>query len=276
MPLVNCTAYRMLVSPNGAQMRQGDVVLIWGAAGGLGGFALQYVLNGGGYPVCVVSRAGEGAEVPRGGRRVGHRPRRAGLPLLGRGRARRTRRSTLRLGKAHPRADAAAATPTSSSSTPAATRSARASSSRGAAARSSPARRRPASCTSSTTATCGCSRRRSSARTSPTTREGWAANELVPRRAHAPDPQPKTYPLAEAGQAADDVHGNAHLGKVGVLCIAPSAGQGVLDASCASSTSARSRATASRGRARGGPRARGAGSPSARRRARWPTTRGRR
>ncbi len=65
MPLVNCTAYRMLVSPNGAQMRQGDVVLIWGASGGLGGFALQYVLNGGGYPVCVVSIAGEGAEVPR-------------------------------------------------------------------------------------------------------------------------------------------------------------------------------------------------------------------
>ena len=39
MPLVNCTAYRMLVSPHGAQMQQGDVVLIWGAAGGLGGFA---------------------------------------------------------------------------------------------------------------------------------------------------------------------------------------------------------------------------------------------
>ena len=36
-------------------MRQGDVVLIWGAGGGLGGFALQHVLAGGGYPVCVVS-----------------------------------------------------------------------------------------------------------------------------------------------------------------------------------------------------------------------------
>ena len=55
MPLVNCTAYRMLVSPNGANMQQGDVVLVWGAGGGLGGFALQYVLAGGGYPVCVVS-----------------------------------------------------------------------------------------------------------------------------------------------------------------------------------------------------------------------------
>ena len=55
MPLTNCTAYRMLVSPNGANMQQGDVVLIWGAGGGLGGYALQYVLAGGGYPVCVVS-----------------------------------------------------------------------------------------------------------------------------------------------------------------------------------------------------------------------------
>ena len=35
--------------------------------------------------------------------------------------------------------------------------------------------------------------------------------------------------MTEAGQAADDVHANAHLGKVGVLCMAPEAGQGVLD-----------------------------------------------
>ncbi|MDQ4095099.1 MAG: crotonyl-CoA carboxylase/reductase [Actinomycetota bacterium] len=53
--LVNSTSYRMLVSPNGATMKQGDVVLIWGATGGLGGFACQYVLNGGGIPVGVVS-----------------------------------------------------------------------------------------------------------------------------------------------------------------------------------------------------------------------------
>ena len=55
MPLVSCTSYRMLVSANSAHMKQGDNVLIWGAAGGLGGFAVQYVLNGGGYPVGVVS-----------------------------------------------------------------------------------------------------------------------------------------------------------------------------------------------------------------------------
>jgi crotonyl-CoA reductase len=53
--LVSSTAYRMLVSRNGANMKQGDVVLIWGATGGLGGFACQYVLNGGGIPVGVVS-----------------------------------------------------------------------------------------------------------------------------------------------------------------------------------------------------------------------------
>lgn len=53
--LCNSTSYRMLVSRNGAQMKQGDVVLIWGATGGIGAYAAQYVLNGGGIPVCVVS-----------------------------------------------------------------------------------------------------------------------------------------------------------------------------------------------------------------------------
>ncbi len=53
--LCNSTSYRMLVSRNGAAMKQGDVVLIWGASGGIGGYACQYVLNGGGIPVGVVS-----------------------------------------------------------------------------------------------------------------------------------------------------------------------------------------------------------------------------
>ena len=53
--LCNSTSYRMLVSRNGAQMKQGDVVLIWGATGGIGAYAVQYVLNGGGIPVGVVS-----------------------------------------------------------------------------------------------------------------------------------------------------------------------------------------------------------------------------
>jgi crotonyl-CoA reductase len=62
--LVMATSYRMLVGENAARMKQGDVVLIWGATGGLGGFATQFVLNGGGIPVCVVSSP-EKAEVLR-------------------------------------------------------------------------------------------------------------------------------------------------------------------------------------------------------------------
>ena len=62
--LCNSTSYRMLVSANGARMKQGDVVLIWGATGGIGAYATQYVLNGGGIPVCVVSNA-EKADILR-------------------------------------------------------------------------------------------------------------------------------------------------------------------------------------------------------------------
>jgi crotonyl-CoA reductase len=53
--LTNSTAYRMLVSHNSGAMKQGDVVLIWGGSGGLGGYAVQYCLNGGAIPVAVVS-----------------------------------------------------------------------------------------------------------------------------------------------------------------------------------------------------------------------------
>ncbi len=53
--LTNSTSYRMLVSPNGARMTQGQTVLIWGAGGGIGAYACQYVLNGGGTPIGVVS-----------------------------------------------------------------------------------------------------------------------------------------------------------------------------------------------------------------------------
>jgi crotonyl-CoA reductase len=53
--LCNSTAYRMLVSRNGAPVTQGDRVLVWGATGGLGSYAVQYVLNAGGIPIGVVS-----------------------------------------------------------------------------------------------------------------------------------------------------------------------------------------------------------------------------
>ncbi|MDZ7679903.1 MAG: crotonyl-CoA carboxylase/reductase [Acidimicrobiales bacterium] len=62
--LVNSTSYRMLLSPNSYQIKQGEAVLIWGASGGLGGYAVQYCLNGGATPVAVVS-SDEKADVLR-------------------------------------------------------------------------------------------------------------------------------------------------------------------------------------------------------------------
>jgi crotonyl-CoA reductase len=49
------TSYRMLVGKHAARMKQGDNVFIWGATGGIGAYATQLVLNGGGTPVGVVS-----------------------------------------------------------------------------------------------------------------------------------------------------------------------------------------------------------------------------
>ncbi|WP_409055231.1 crotonyl-CoA carboxylase/reductase [Streptomyces sp. SYP-A7185] len=55
VPLCGSTAYRMLVSDRGARIKQGDIVLIWGATGGLGAYAVQLVKAGGGIPIGVVS-----------------------------------------------------------------------------------------------------------------------------------------------------------------------------------------------------------------------------
>ncbi len=62
--LVNSTAYRQLISRNGAGMKLGDRVLVWGASGGLGSYATQMALAGGATPICVVSSP-EKAEICR-------------------------------------------------------------------------------------------------------------------------------------------------------------------------------------------------------------------
>jgi crotonyl-CoA reductase len=51
----------MLVGDHGARMKQGDVVLVWGATGGLGAYAVQLVKNGGGIPVGVVGSQEKGS-----------------------------------------------------------------------------------------------------------------------------------------------------------------------------------------------------------------------
>jgi len=152
--LVNSTAYRQLISKNGAGMKLGDRVLIWGASGGLGSYATQMALAGGATPICVVSSP-EKADICR----------RMGAELIIDRSAEATGSGTTTTPPRTPRSGSAwarrfasspaATTSTSSSSTPAARPSAPASTSPARAGRSRPARRPPATCTSTTTATCG-------------------------------------------------------------------------------------------------------------------------
>lgn len=53
--LVGATAYRMLKGWKEHAIEPGDVVLIWGGAGGLGSMAIQIVREEGGIPVAVIS-----------------------------------------------------------------------------------------------------------------------------------------------------------------------------------------------------------------------------
>ena len=82
--LCNSTSYRMLVSRNGAQMKQGDVVLGVGRHRGPGGLRLPVRPQRRRDPRRrgVQPRAGRPARRPR--RRGGDRPAGGGLPVLGR------------------------------------------------------------------------------------------------------------------------------------------------------------------------------------------------
>jgi crotonyl-CoA carboxylase/reductase len=59
--LVGTTAYRMLFGWPENELREGDVVLVWGGAGGLGTQAIQLARHRGAIPVAVVSDAERGA-----------------------------------------------------------------------------------------------------------------------------------------------------------------------------------------------------------------------
>jgi crotonyl-CoA reductase len=59
-------------------------------------------------------------------------------------------------------------------------------------------------------------------------REAWAANKLICDGKIQPILS-KTYSLDDTGQAAYEVHHNLHEGKLGVLCLAPSANLGIDD-----------------------------------------------
>ncbi len=224
--LVNSTAYRQLVSHHGAQMKQGDVVLIWGASGGLGSYATQLALNGGATPVCVVSspekaeicrrmgaelvidRASEGFtfwkdeqtqdtdEWRRFGERVRELTGGEDPDIVFEHPGRETFGVSVYVAK------------------------------RGG-----------------TIVTCASTSgfmhqydnrylwmnlKRIIGSHFANYREAWEANRLIAKGAVHPTLS-KTYPMSETGQAAYEVHRNAHQGKVGVLCLAPAEGLGVRD-----------------------------------------------
>ncbi len=225
--LVNSTAYRQLVSHHGAQMKQGDIVLIWGASGGLGSYATQLARNGGAIPVCVVSspekaeichrmgaelvidRCAEGFKFWKDEqtqdtdewRRFGDRVREL------------TGGEDPDIVFEHPGRE------TFGVSVYVAKRG-------------------------GTIVTCASTSgfmhsydnrylwmnlKRIVGSHFANYREAWEANRLIARGAIHPTLS-KTYPLEQTGQAAYEVHNNAHQGKVGVLCLAPEEGLGVRDA----------------------------------------------
>jgi crotonyl-CoA reductase len=224
--LVNSTAYRQLVSRNGAAMKLGDTVLVWGASGGLGSYATQLTLAAGATPVCVVSSPDKaelcrrmGAELvidrveegfrfwkdlhsqdPTQWRRFGARIREL------------TEGRDVDIVFEHPGRDTFGAS-------------------------LYVARR------GGTIVTCASTSgfwhqydnrylwmnlKRIIGSHFANYAEAWAANDLIARGKIHPTLS-RTYPLHQADLAARDVHRNLHQGKIGVLCLAPGEGLGVRD-----------------------------------------------
>ena len=230
--LVNSTAYRQLVSKNGAAMKQGDVVLIWGASGGLGSYATQMALNGGAIPVCVVSSP-EKAEICRrmGATHIidraveGYKFWKDTTPTEP---AEQDPREWQRFG-AKIRELTGGEDPDIVFEHPG----------RETFGASVYVARR-----GGTIVTCASTSgfqhtydnrylwmnlKRIVGSHFANYREAWEANRLVEKGMVHPTLS-KSYPLDETGQAAFDVHRNLHQGKVGVLCLAPEEGLGVRDA----------------------------------------------
>ncbi|MFM1964546.1 MAG: hypothetical protein RL134_271 [Actinomycetota bacterium] len=224
--LVNSTAYRQLVSRNGAGMKQGDIVLIWGASGGLGSYATQYAVNGGAIPICVVSSEDKadlcramGAELiinrrdedyrfwkdehtqdPKEWQRLGKRIREL------------TGGEDVDIVFEHPGRETFGASVYVT---------------------------RKGGTITTCASTSGYMHEYDNrylwmnlksivGSHFANYREAYEANRLISRGLIHPTLS-KTFPLEGAGQAAYEVHRNAHQGKVGVLCLAPEEGLGVRD-----------------------------------------------
>ncbi|HZJ07431.1 MAG TPA: crotonyl-CoA carboxylase/reductase [Nocardioidaceae bacterium] len=222
--LVSSTAYRQLVSRNGAGMKQGDNVLIWGASGGLGGYATQFALNGGATPICVVSSPDKAAVCRSMGAEL-IIDRNAESFRFWKDENTQDQREWRRFGKLireltggedpdivfeHPGRE------TFGASVFAARRG-------------------------GTIVTCASTSgfmheydnrylwmnlKRIIGSHFANYREAWEANRLVAKGLVHPTLS-NTYAMEDVGQAAFEVHKNLHQGKVGVLCLAPEEGLGV-------------------------------------------------
>jgi crotonyl-CoA reductase len=222
--LVNSTAYRQLISRNGAGMKQGDLVLIWGASGGLGSYATQLAINGGATPICVVSSPAK-AEIARSLGAELIIDRAAEGYKFWKDEHTQDPKEWQRLGKQirdlsggddvdivfeHPGRE------TFGASVYVARRG-------------------------GTIVTCAStsgfmheydnrylwmSLKRIVGSHFANYREAWEANRLIQRGKVHPTLS-KTFALENTGQAAYEVHRNLHQGKVGVLCLAPEEGLGV-------------------------------------------------
>jgi len=224
--LVNSTAYRQLVSRNGANMKQGDVVLIWGASGGLGSYATQMALRGGAIPVCVVSSQAKaelcremGADLVIDRSAEGYR--------FWKDEHNQDPKEWQRFGKKirqltggddpdivfeHPGRE------TFGASVYVARRGGQI-----------------VTCASTSGFMHSYDNRYLWMNLKNIVgshfanyREAWEANRLIAKGLIHPTLS-RVYPLAETGQAARDVHTNVHQGKVGVLCLAPEEGLGIRD-----------------------------------------------
>jgi len=223
--LCAATSYRMLVGDNAARMKQGDSVLIWGASGGLGGYACQLVLNGGGTPVGVVSSADKvellhelGVEHVIDRREEGFR--------FWRDDTTQDESEWRRLGKKvrsligedpdivfeHPGR-----------------------STMGASVFVTKRGGKIVTCAATTGYMIEYDNRHLWMRLKQIVSshfanyaEAWAMNRLLDTGAIQPILS-KTFDLAEVGEAAYQVHHNLHEGKLGVLCLASGQGQGITD-----------------------------------------------
>ncbi|MFC5751238.1 crotonyl-CoA carboxylase/reductase [Actinomadura rugatobispora] len=220
------TAYRMLVSRQGAAMKQGDTVLIWGATGGLGAYAVQMVRNGGGVAIGVVGSARKAEHLRTLGCDVILDRSEFGLDDGGEPGP----DQSIRLGKSLGRAIRAetgcdpdivfdyVGQATFGLSVFLAARG-------------------------GTVVTCGSSTgyqhrfdnrylwmnlKRVIGSHGANAREQWECLRLF-ERGHLVPTLSRVYPLTKAAEAARLVQNNGHIGKVGVLCMAPTTGLGVTD-----------------------------------------------